>query len=75
MRGIGHICTTCILESQTYVLIMRSLHSGVLTSKRRKETHDYMGEMSVPNIRAVAPSHRENVWQEKGGGRYSPKHT
>jgi hypothetical protein len=60
MRGIGHICTTCILETQTYVLIMRSLHSGVLTSKRRKETHDYMGEMSVPNIRAYMPdpSHR-----------------
>jgi hypothetical protein len=38
MRGIGHICTTCILETQTYVLIMRSLHSGVLASKRRKET-------------------------------------
>ena len=40
-------------------------HSGVLASKRGKETHDYRGEMSVPNIRAVAPSRRENVWQEK----------
>ena len=27
--------------------------------------------MSVPNIRTIAPSHRENVWQERGG-RYSP---
>ena len=36
-------------------------HSGVLASKRGKETHDHRGEMSVPNIRAVAPSHRENV--------------
>jgi hypothetical protein len=50
-------------------------HSEVLASKRGKETQDYRGEMSVPNIRAVAPSHRENVWQERGGGRYSPKHT
>jgi hypothetical protein len=41
-------------------------HSGVLASKRGKETHDYRGEMSVPNIRAVAPSRRENVWQERG---------
>jgi hypothetical protein len=46
-------------------------HSEVLASKRGKETQDYRGEMSVPNIRAVAPSHRENVWQERGG-RYSP---
>ena len=29
MRGIGHICTTCILESQTYVLVMRSLGDHV----------------------------------------------
>jgi hypothetical protein len=41
-------------------------HSGVLASKRGKETQDYRGEMSVPNIRAVAPSHRENVGQERG---------
>jgi hypothetical protein len=41
-------------------------HSGVLASKRGKETHDNKGEMSMPNIRAVAPSHRENVWQERG---------
>ena len=41
-------------------------HSGVLASKRGKETQDYRGKMSVPNIRAVAPSHRENVWQERG---------
>jgi hypothetical protein len=46
-------------------------HSGVLASKRGKETHDYRGEMRVPNIRAVDASHRENVWQERGG-RYSP---
>ena len=32
-------------------------YSGVLASKRGKETQDYRGEMSVPNIRAVAPSH------------------
>ena len=42
-------------------------HSGVLASKRGKETHDYRGEMSVPNIRTIAPSHRETVWQERGG--------
>jgi hypothetical protein len=47
-------------------------HSGVLARKRGKEAHDYRGEMSAPNIRATAPSHRENVWQERGGGRYSP---
>jgi hypothetical protein len=41
-------------------------HSGVLASKRGKETHGYRGEMNVPNIRAVAASHRENVWQESG---------
>ena len=29
MRGIGHICTTCILETQTYVLVMRSLGDQV----------------------------------------------
>ena len=46
-------------------------HSEVLASKRGKETYDYRGEMSVPNIRTIAPSHRENVWQERGG-RYSP---
>jgi hypothetical protein len=23
--------------------------------------------MNVPSIRAVAPTHRENVWQERGG--------
>jgi hypothetical protein len=34
--------------------------------KRGKETHDYRGEMRVPNIRAVDASHRENVWQERG---------
>ena len=33
-------------------------HSGVLASKG--------AEMSVPNIRTIAPSHRENVWQERG---------
>ena len=47
-------------------------NSGVFASKRGKETHDYRGEMNVPSMRAVAPSHRENVWQERGGGRYSP---
>ena len=41
-------------------------HSGVLTSKSGKETHEYRVEMSVPNIRTIAPSHRENVWQERG---------
>jgi hypothetical protein len=41
-------------------------HSGVLASKRGKETHDYRGEMNVPSIRAVAPTYRENVWQERG---------
>ena len=45
MRGIGHICTTCILETRTYVLVMLSLGNqaflivGVLTSKSGKETH------------------------------------
>jgi hypothetical protein len=41
-------------------------HSWVLASKRGKETHDYRGEMNVPSIRAVAPTHRKNVWQERG---------
>ena len=41
-------------------------HSEVLASKRGKETYDYRGEMSVPNIRTIAPSHRENIWQERG---------
>jgi hypothetical protein len=41
-------------------------HSGVLARKRGKETHDYRGEMSLPNIRTTAPFHRENVWQERG---------
>jgi hypothetical protein len=41
-------------------------HSEVLASKRGKETQDYRGEMNVPSIRAVAPTHRENVWQERG---------
>ena len=40
-------------------------HSGVLASKRGKETQDYRGEMNVPSIQAVAPIHRENVWQER----------
>ena len=41
-------------------------HSRVLARKRGKETHDYRGEMSLPNIRTTAPSQRENVWQERG---------
>jgi hypothetical protein len=46
-------------------------HSEVLASKRGKETQDYRGEMNVLSIQAVAPTYRENVWQERGG-RYSP---
>jgi hypothetical protein len=45
-------------------------HSGVLASKRGKETPDYRGEMNVLSIRAVAPTHREHFWQERGS--YSP---
>jgi hypothetical protein len=41
-------------------------HSGLLASKRGKETDDYRGEMNVPSIRAVVPTHRKNVWQERG---------
>jgi hypothetical protein len=29
MRGIGHICTTCILETRIYVRVMRSLGNQV----------------------------------------------
>jgi hypothetical protein len=29
MRGIGHIYTTCILETRTYMLVMRSLGDKV----------------------------------------------
>jgi hypothetical protein len=38
-------------------------HSGVLASKG--------AEMRVPTRRTIAPSNRENVWQDRGG-RYSP---
>jgi hypothetical protein len=31
--------------------------------------------MSVPNIRTIAPSHRENVWQERGGRHSPPRNT
>jgi hypothetical protein len=41
-------------------------HSVVLASERGKETQDYRGEMNVPSIRAVAPTHRKNVWEERG---------
>ena len=41
-------------------------HSGVLASKRGKETPDYRGEMNVLSIRAVAPTHRKHFWQERG---------
>jgi hypothetical protein len=41
-------------------------HSGVLASKRGKETQVYRGEMNVPSIRDVAPTHREHFWQERG---------
>jgi hypothetical protein len=46
-------------------------HSGVLVSKRGKETHDHRGEMSLPNIRAVARL-IEKIFGRKGRGRYSP---
>ena len=46
-------------------------HSGVLASQRGNETQDCRGEMNVPGIPTVAPTHREHYWQERGG-RYSP---
>jgi hypothetical protein len=46
-------------------------HSGVLVTKRGKETHDHRGEMSLPNIRAVARL-IEKIFGRKGRGRYSP---
>jgi hypothetical protein len=41
-------------------------HSGVLASQRDNETQDYRGDMNVPGIRTVVPTHREHYWQEKG---------
>jgi hypothetical protein len=41
-------------------------HSGVLACHRGNETQDYRGEMNVPGIRTVAPTHREHYWQERG---------
>ena len=40
-------------------------HSGVLASKRGKETHEYWGEMSVPNIRTERLI--EKTFGRKGG--------
>jgi hypothetical protein len=42
-------------------------HSGVLASQRGNETQDYRGDMNVPGIRTVVPTHREHYWQERGG--------
>ena len=41
-------------------------HSGVLASQRGNETQDYRGDMNVPGIRTVVPTHREHYWQERG---------
>ena len=46
-------------------------HSWVLASQRGNETQEYRGDLNVPGIRTVVPTHREQYWQERGG-RYSP---
>ena len=46
-------------------------HSEVLASKRGKETYDYRGEMSVPNIQTIARL-IEKTFGRKGGGSLFP---
>jgi hypothetical protein len=73
MKGIGHICTTFRLETQTYSVRAGYAfprgpglpHSEVLASQRGNETQDYRGDMNVPGIRTVVPTHREHYWQER----------
>jgi hypothetical protein len=33
-------------------------HSGVLASQRGNEAQDYIGDMNVPGMRTVVPTHR-----------------
>jgi hypothetical protein len=33
-------------------------HSGVLASQRGNEAQDYRGDMNVPGMRTVVPTHR-----------------
>ena len=43
-----------------------SPHNEVLASQRGNETQDYRGDMNVPGIQTVVPTHREHYWQERG---------
>ena len=40
-------------------------HSGVSTSQRGNEAHDYRGDMNGPGIQTIVPTHREHYWQER----------
>ena len=41
-------------------------HSGVLASQRGNETQEYRGDLNVPGILSLVPTHREQYWQERG---------
>ena len=72
MRGIGHICTTCILETRTYVLVMRSLGNqaflivGYLPVRGVKR-HMIIGVKGVCRTYELYPRLIEKTFGRKGG--------
>ena len=52
----------------------RGPHSWVLVSQRGNEKQDYRGDMNVPGIRTVVPTHREHYWQGRGSLFRSEEH-
>jgi len=42
------------------------LHSGVSSSQRGNEAHDYSRDMNGPGMQALIPTYWEHYWQERG---------
>ena len=70
MRGIGRIRDSDIRAGYAFPREPGLFHSGVLASVCGGGGGG--AEVRVPNIRTVAPSNRESIWQDRGGGALFP---